>query len=111
MKTITNLVTTHLSLFQNESKCETFHMKMSSACSFIFMQTGKVIFIRMVSHVSFICVFPLFSYEFQVSKVNSVFARWISARFNQYGDLHSNYIFFESFSVITLLLRKELIGN
>ena len=25
-------------LFQNESKCETFHMKMSSACSFIFMQ-------------------------------------------------------------------------
>ena len=36
-------------LFQNESKCETFHMKMSSACSFIFMQI-KVIFIRMVSH-------------------------------------------------------------
>ena len=31
-------------LFQNESKCETFHMKMSSACSFIFMQI-KVIFI------------------------------------------------------------------
>ena len=27
-----------VSLFQNESKCETFHMKMSSACSFIFMQ-------------------------------------------------------------------------
>ena len=26
-------------LFQNESKCETFHMKMSSACSFIFMQS------------------------------------------------------------------------
>ena len=25
-------------LFQNESKCETFHMKMSSACSFISMQ-------------------------------------------------------------------------
>ena len=24
-------------LFQNESKCETFHMKMSSACRFIFM--------------------------------------------------------------------------
>ena len=23
-------------LFQNESKCETFHMKMSSACSFYF---------------------------------------------------------------------------
>ena len=37
-------------LFQNESKCETFHMKMSSACSFIFMQI-KVIFIRMVSHL------------------------------------------------------------
>ncbi len=35
---------------QNESKCETFHMKMSSACSFIFMQI-KVIFIRMVSHL------------------------------------------------------------
>ena len=32
--------------FQNESKCETFHVKMSSACSFIFMQI-KVIFIRM----------------------------------------------------------------
>ena len=37
-------------LFQNESKCETFHMKMSSACSFILMQI-KVIFIRMVSHL------------------------------------------------------------
>ena len=31
-------------LFQNESKCESFHVKMSSACSFIFMQI-KVIFI------------------------------------------------------------------
>ena len=37
-------------LFENESKCETFLMKMSSACSFIFMQI-KVIFIRMVSHL------------------------------------------------------------
>ena len=37
-------------LFQNESKCKTFHMKMSSACSFILMQI-KVIFIRMVSHL------------------------------------------------------------
>ena len=37
-------------LFQNESKCETFHMKMSSAGSFIFMQI-KVIFIRMVLHL------------------------------------------------------------
>ena len=37
-------------LFQNESKCETFHMKMSSACSFIFMQI-KVNFIRMVLHL------------------------------------------------------------
>ena len=37
-------------LFQNESKCETFHMKMSSACSFIFMQI-KVIFITMVSQL------------------------------------------------------------
>ena len=27
-------------LFQNESKCETFHMKMSSACSFIFHKKG-----------------------------------------------------------------------
>ena len=37
-------------LFQSESKCEPFHMKMSSACSFILMQI-KVIFIRMVSHL------------------------------------------------------------
>ena len=37
-------------LFQNESKCETIHMKMSSACSFIFMQI-KVTFIRKVSHL------------------------------------------------------------
>ena len=37
-------------LFQNESKSETFHMKMSSARSFIFMQI-KVILIRMVSHL------------------------------------------------------------
>ena len=37
-------------LFQNESKCETFHIKMSSACIFIFVQI-KVIFIRMVSHL------------------------------------------------------------
>ena len=40
-------------LFQNESKCKTFHnyyMKMSSTCSFIFMQIN-VIFIRMVSHL------------------------------------------------------------
>ena len=39
-----------VSQFQNEFKCETFHMKMSSARSFIFMQI-KVIFIRMVSHL------------------------------------------------------------
>ena len=25
-------------LFENESKCETFYIKMSSLCSFIFMQ-------------------------------------------------------------------------
>ena len=37
-------------LFQNESKCEIFRMKMSSACSFIFMQI-KVIFKRMVLHL------------------------------------------------------------
>ena len=37
-------------LFQNESKCETFHMKMSSACSFIFMQM-EVIFMIMVLHL------------------------------------------------------------
>ena len=35
---------------QNESRCKTFHRKMSSACSFIFMQI-KVIFIRVVSHL------------------------------------------------------------
>ena len=40
----------HVSMFQSESKCETFHMKMSSACSFIFMQI-KVIFTRMVLHL------------------------------------------------------------
>ena len=37
-------------LFQNECKCETLLMKMSSTCSFIFMQI-KVIFIRMVLHL------------------------------------------------------------
>ena len=37
-------------LFQSESKCETFHIKMSSVRSFFFMQI-KVIFIRMVSHL------------------------------------------------------------
>ena len=37
-------------LFQNESKCKTFHMKLSCACSFIFMQI-KVIFIRIVLHL------------------------------------------------------------
>ena len=37
-------------LFQNKSKCETFHMKMSSACRFSFMQI-KVISIRIVSHL------------------------------------------------------------
>ena len=30
-------------LFQNESKCETFHMKMSSACSFIIMQIKVIL--------------------------------------------------------------------
>ena len=40
-------------LFQNESNGETFHMKMSSACSFIFIQI-KVIFIRMVSHLEWL---------------------------------------------------------
>ena len=39
-----------LCLCQNESKCKTFLMKMSPACSFISMQI-KVIFIRMVSHL------------------------------------------------------------
>ena len=37
-------------LFQNESKYETFHMKMSFACSFIFTQI-KVVCIRIVSHL------------------------------------------------------------
>ena len=40
-----------VALFQNESKCEAFHMKMSSTYSFIFMQI-KVIFIKMVSHLN-----------------------------------------------------------
>ena len=38
-----------VSLFKNESKCETFDMKMSPACRFILMQV-RVIFIRKVSH-------------------------------------------------------------
>ena len=37
-------------LFQNEFKYEKFHMKMSSVCSFLFMQIN-VFFIRMVSHL------------------------------------------------------------
>ena len=37
-------------LSENETKCETSHMKMSFACSFIFMRI-KVIFIRMVLHL------------------------------------------------------------
>ena len=37
-------------LFHSESKCETFLMKMSSACSSISMQI-KDIFITMVSHL------------------------------------------------------------
>ena len=40
-----------VALFQNVFKCETFHMKMNSACSFIFKQI-KVICIRMVSHLN-----------------------------------------------------------
>ena len=47
-------------LFQNESKCETFHMKMCSTRSFIFMQT-KVILIRMVLHVDSLWNRGLFS--------------------------------------------------
>ena len=43
-------LSSHVPLFQNESKCEPFHMKVSSACSFIFMQI-KFIFIRMVWHL------------------------------------------------------------
>lgn len=38
-----------LPLFQPEFKCETILMKISSACSFLFMQ-NKVTFIRMVLH-------------------------------------------------------------
>ena len=40
-----------LPLFQNESKCETFHMKMSSASSFIFMQIKFIFICWMVSHL------------------------------------------------------------
>ena len=39
-----------VSVSKQVSKCETFPMKMSSACSFISIQI-KVIFIRMVSHL------------------------------------------------------------
>ena len=39
-----------LPLYQDESKCETSHMQISSTYRFIFMQI-KVIFIRIVSHV------------------------------------------------------------
>ena len=39
-----------LPLFQNESTCETIHMKMSFTFTTIFMQI-KVIFISMVSHI------------------------------------------------------------
>ena len=35
-------------MFQNESRCEIFQMKMSFACSFSFIQI-KLVFIRMVS--------------------------------------------------------------
>ena len=48
--TVTQVPSSLVPLFRNESKCETFHKKMSSACSFIFMQI-KVIFIRMVSQL------------------------------------------------------------
>ena len=36
--TVTQVPSSLVPLFRNESKCETFHKKMSSACSFIFMQ-------------------------------------------------------------------------
>ena len=44
------LIFLFLPLFQNESTCETIHMKMSFTFTTIFMQM-KVIFISMVSHV------------------------------------------------------------
>ena len=37
-------------LFQSKSKCKTIYLKMSSACSIIFIKIN-VIFIRMVSHL------------------------------------------------------------
>ena len=37
--------------FQNKSKCEPFHMKMSSACSFIFMQIKVIFIIRTALHL------------------------------------------------------------
>ena len=49
-KQISRFTSSLVPLFQNESKCETIQLKMSSACSFIFMPI-KVIFIRMVSHL------------------------------------------------------------
>ena len=40
-------------LFQSESKCETFHMKMNSACNFIFMQVKVIqVFIRIVARLN-----------------------------------------------------------
>ena len=47
---IANSPSSLVPLFEIESKYETFHTKMSSACSFISMQI-KVIFIRIVSHL------------------------------------------------------------
>ena len=56
-------------LFQNESKCETFHMKMCSARSFIFMQIKVSFALRLplkqrhkgtrkwpIEHLTFICI-------------------------------------------------------
>ena len=82
-----------LSLLQNESKCETFLMKMISACSFIFMQI-KVIFIRMVSQLlvySYFCLrnrliiaAPSFSTRlvFKEKNIFSVHTKLKAGRFN-----------------------------
>ena len=63
-------------LFQNESKCETFHMKMCSACSFIFLQI-KVIFRRKVSHLDSLWNRELRNWLFSSPKWKSLYF-WLS---------------------------------
>ena len=90
--------------FHNESKCETFHMKMSSACSFIFKQI-KVIFIRMVSHLDSLWNRGTRDSEMAYLNKEGVFQRW-NVPFVRY-DLQSNVTVFFDF-VCTENTRKRL---